>query len=68
MLKEHIRYICMARGITIGHLAQDIGVSVAAVSNWQRGKVLPAARHVPRLAEVLELDVHELIAMLERRP
>ena len=68
MLKEHIKYICMVRGMTLQRLAQEVGVSIGAMSNWQRGKAIPASRYVPRLAEVLELDVHELIAMLDRRP
>ena len=45
--------------ITQRHLADVIGVSPSAISNWESGKARPQARMIPRLADALDLDPDE---------
>ncbi len=48
------------RGLTQSVLAEQLGVSTAAVSKWERGQCLPDIAKLDDLAAVLDLSVLEL--------
>lgn len=49
------------RGMTQLELAQQLGVTDKAVSKWERDLACPDIHSLPRLAQVLEVTVEELI-------
>lgn len=53
------------RGISQEQLAERIGVSRQAVSNWERGEALPDTANLIKLAELFEVALDE---MTGRRP
>lgn len=58
---QRIRDARVARGWTQLDLALRAGTSLGTVSRWERGKP-PPVRELIRLASVLEIDVHQLVA------
>ena len=46
-------------------LAAGVGVSKHTIRLWEDGTSQPAARHVPKLAEVLGIDAAQLPAVLQ---
>ena len=55
------------RGVTQLELAQRLGVTDKAVSKWERDLACPDIHSLPRLAQVLEITVEELIPGEEKR-
>ena len=56
---ERIRARRLARGMTLGQLAEAVGVSRQAVHQWETGRCLPSC---PRaVAEALDLPLDELV-------
>lgn len=55
-----IREARLGRGLSLGQLATAVGRSSSSVRRWERGEVMPAARVLGPLAEVLEIDLSEL--------
>jgi DNA-binding XRE family transcriptional regulator len=49
------------KGMTQLELAQKMGVTDKAVSKWERDLSLPDVSSLPRLAEVLDVSVEELL-------
>ena len=49
------------KGMTQLELAQKMGVTDKAVSKWERHLSLPDVSSLPRLAEVLDVSVEELL-------
>ena len=64
MLKQHVKMVCLQRGITMAQLADEAGVSLGSLSLWVRGKAMPRAKVVPKVASVLGLTPAELVGML----
>ena len=42
-------------------VARKMGVSSPTVCNWETGKAQPGVARLPRLASLLEVEVHELV-------
>ena len=49
------------QGFPLKHVAQDLGVSVSVVSQWERGLRFPSARNLDRLADYMRITVGELL-------
>lgn len=49
------------KGITQMELADKLGISFQAVSNWERGNTMPDISKLPELAEILGVTIEELL-------
>lgn len=58
-----IRQARIDKNMTQMALADEMGVSYQAVSNWERGNSMPDISKLEDLCRVLELDVTELLGM-----
>ena len=57
------------KGMTQLELAEQMGVTDKAVSKWERDLSFPDVTSLPRLAEILEVSVDELMqGKVERLP
>ncbi|GGP31465.1 hypothetical protein GCM10018980_65800 [Streptomyces capoamus] len=54
-----------ARGLTQERFAFAVGVDRRTVGRWERGKSKPQPPHRPKVAEVLQMDLDELDALLD---
>jgi transcriptional regulator with XRE-family HTH domain len=63
LLGEVLRAGRQCHGLSQRQVAQSIGVSQAAVAMWERGRRLPAAAHLGRLHDLLDLDASVLLAL-----
>ena len=59
MIGEQIKKLRVKRGMTQEKLGQLIGVTMQAVSKWERGGV-PDAEIVPRIADVFGVSIDVL--------
>ena len=50
------------KGMTLKQAAEAIGVSAQAISLWENHKTMPSASILPKIAEVYETTVDELLA------
>ena len=50
-----------AKGLTLKQAAEAIGISAQAISLWENGKTMPSATILPKVAEVYETTVDELL-------
>ena len=57
-----IKFYRKEKGFTQGDLAEIIGVSVQAVSKWERGKSLPDAAIMLDLCALLNITVNDLLS------
>ena len=57
MLKE----ILKSKGIKQNYLAQRIGVSEVAMSNWVNGKSSPSKKHLEKLSDVLGAPKNHIV-------
>lgn len=49
-------------GLKLRDVADALGIThIQQVSEWERGKVRPGSKHLAKLAEVLGLDVRDLL-------
>src|SRR5262245_16143263 len=53
----------MAR-LTQADLAEQLGVTSQAVSQWERGETVPETRNIPRIAAALQVPLDELFGLL----
>jgi transcriptional regulator with XRE-family HTH domain len=68
ILGAHIRKIRTERGLTQGQVAEHCATSIAFISNLERGVMLPGVTVLLRLAEALDSNASELLAVLDRTP
>ena len=61
MFAERLREIRKRRGFTQEDLAARLNVVRQTVSKWEKGASVPDADLLQRLAEILEVDVAELL-------
>ncbi|MHB1324004.1 MAG: LexA family protein [Coriobacteriia bacterium] len=58
---ENIRTLRVLRGITQQQLADKVGVSGAAVSEWERGQNEPRSAALQKIAEVFDVTMEDII-------
>ncbi len=56
----------MARNLTQMNLADAMGVSYQAVSNWERGNSMPDISKLEDLCRVLDIQIYDLLGMENR--
>lgn len=56
-LSERIRRWRESRGISKAQIARDVGVSAAAVSQWEDGTTTPTVASLDRLVEALGVSL-----------
>jgi transcriptional regulator with XRE-family HTH domain len=56
-----IRDARLAKGLTQDELAKRIGTKQATVATWEIGYSFPRPSMLPRLSEVLEIPIDELV-------
>lgn len=49
-------------GLSQADVAEALGVSAAAVCQWETGKTVPDSRKLPRIAEVFGCTIDELLS------
>ena len=54
-------------GLSQVDVAEKLGISAAAVCQWETGKTMPDPRKLPKIAEIFNCTVDELISRQERR-
>ena len=58
----YITILRKAKKMTQAHLAEILGISHQAVSNWERGVALPDVTLLPDLAETLGVTIDRLLS------
>jgi transcriptional regulator with XRE-family HTH domain len=69
-IAESVANACTESAGTVQALAEEVGVSYAALCSWSRGRRHPPARRLVRLAEVLDRRaerLRELAAVLRQQ-
>ena len=62
-IAKKIREARMAKNMTQMNLADELGVSYQAVSNWERGNSMPDISKLEDLCKALDITVEELLGM-----
>ena len=58
-----------ARGLTLQNVAESLGLrSRQQIWEWESGRVCPGTKHLAKLAEVLGLDVLDLLPNPQPQP
>ena len=60
-IAKKIRSARTNKNMTHKDLADAMGISNQAVSNWERGNSMPDIAKLPELCQILELDIDELL-------
>ncbi len=60
-ISKNIKKLRMERGLTQDFLAEKLHMTRQAISNWENDKTKPDIEALERLAEVLGVDIEELI-------
>jgi|SRR5262245_26365043 len=63
-LSNRLRKARDVAGLTQAELAEQVGVTSQAVSQWERGETTPEVRNIPRIAAALNLQAEELFGLL----
>lgn len=58
---SNIKNARMKKNMTQMNLADEMGVSYQAVSNWERGNSMPDISKLPELCKILEISFEELV-------
>lgn len=61
-LAQLIRNNRLKLGISQFELAQKLGVSQAAIGQWEREVTAPRSKHIPGLAKIFNIDVSQVVA------
>lgn len=64
-VKQNLGYYLSLRGITQKELAERLGVSQAAVTNWVKGKNSPDIDVLADICEFLNISVSNLLGIHE---
>lgn len=62
-----LREARIKKNLTQNTLADQLGVTYQAVSNWERGASMPDISNLARLCEILELDLYKLVGASQSR-
>ena len=49
------------KNLTQSALAEELGVTYQAVSNWERGNSLPDISNLPAICQILDVNLYELL-------
>lgn len=60
-MKDRIRTLRLARGMTLQQVASHFDISAASVSSWEKGGSIPDGRKLARLADVLGTSIQYLV-------
>ena len=55
------------KNLTQGALAEKIGVTFQAVSNWERGNSLPDLSNLANICSILDIDLYELVGATQNK-
>src|SRR5215510_3992866 len=58
---RQIAQLRKANKITQMKLADQLGVSFQAISNWERGETMPDISKLPELAEIFNVSIDEIL-------
>ena len=61
MIGPTIKAARQARGLTLAEVGSALGVTRQYVYAWEAGRRNPGPKHLAKLAEVLGLDVRDLL-------
>ena len=61
MIGPTIKAARQARGLTLAELGSALGVTRQYVQAWEAGRRNPGPKHLAKLADVLGLDVRDLL-------
>jgi len=61
MLKENIKTLRKAKGLSQEELAIELNVVRQTISKWEKGQSVPDAEMLVKLAEVFEVPVSQLL-------
>ena len=61
LIGKEITDLRKAHNMTQMELADKLGISFQAVSNWERGNTMPDISKLPELAEIFHISVDELL-------
>ena len=53
----------LSAGLSVQEVADRVGVTASAISNWERGIASPNARRIPKLAKALKVTPVAVINM-----
>jgi len=59
-----LKDIIKSKGVKQKWIAQRLGVSEVAVSNWVKGKSVPSEKHLLRLSELLYIPFKDLQSVI----
>lgn len=64
-MRLRIRELRISAGMSQMELARRMGVSGPSVIQWEQGKNMPTSDKLPKLAEILGVEIGELYAPRE---
>ena len=65
---ERLRDARTAAGISQPELAATVGTTQGRISDWERGRAIPRARYIPKLAAALGMDALDFSGADPDRP
>ena len=65
---ERLRHLRKESGLTMAQLAKKLGVTLAAVSDYERGKTSPSYAVLGRAADLFECQVDFLMGRSDQEP
>ena len=65
IIGQKIAFLRKAKGLTQSELAEQLGVSPQAVSQWERSETLPDILTLPRIAEIFEENIAAILGVEE---
>lgn len=65
MLKERLKNLRLAKGLTLQQVGDSLGISKVSVSTWESGKTNPDRKRLEKLAELYSTTVQYLVTGIE---
>ena len=65
IIGQKIAYLRKMKGLTQAELAERLGVSPQAVSQWERSETLPDILTLPKIAEIFEEGIAAILGVEE---
>jgi len=60
-IAENLVYWLNKRGVSQARLAEHCGVATSSVNYWCKGKTTPTVANLQKIAELLNIDVQDLV-------